>query len=119
MTQYANFIQNQSQDDSKGILAQHTLGHEPELVAALAPQHPAAIFGEIRILLHRHAVSTLVLHAVDEHEDGHQRFDGRAERLVAREERDIQAQAVGQEGLRGAMNVCSLQQYKPNAPWSG
>jgi hypothetical protein len=82
------------------ILPHHTLGHEPELVTPLPAQHTATVLGEVGVLLDGHAVPDLVLHAVDEHEEGQQRLERGAERGDAREEGDVQRKAVGEEGLR-------------------
>ena len=77
------------------VFTQHPLGHDPKLITALPTQHGAAVLREIGVFLDGETVADLVLHAVDEEEDGHQALDRGAECVIAREEGDVQAQAVG------------------------
>ena len=109
-------------DHSISVLAQDSFCHKPILITPLAAQHATAVLGEVGVLLDGRAVPDLVLHAVDEHEDGHQRLERGAERLVAREEGDVQLEAVRQKGL-----PCTTESDRPclmkrsatqNSPWS-
>ena len=91
-------------NSSVSVVPQNPFSHDPILVRPLPPQHGATVLGEVGVLVDRRAVAQLVLHAIDEEENRHQTFESSLHRAAAGEESDVEAKAMGQEGLMMFVN---------------
>ena len=91
-------------DHLVSVLPQNSFSHNPKIVRPLPPQHGATVLGEVGVLVDRRAVAQLVLHAIDEEENRHQTFESSLHRAAAGEESDVEAKAMGQEGLMMFVN---------------